>query len=159
MIIVIWPSVATWIKAFMDVLPGPGAPARTRPKSIPTNSPPAMAMPPRNSARRVMAGLSAVELAAGVPLRSGSMLDPLSDSNIRPATTDISCHCGIDIGVIGVWIVSEQCGGRHDLTGLTVATLNHFKIEPCFLVLGSGVGLPTPSIVVTARLPTRPIGS
>jgi hypothetical protein len=100
-----------------------------------------MAMPPRNSARRVMAGLSGVELAAGVALRSGSMLDPLSDANIRPATTDISCHCGIDIGIIGVWIVSEQCGGRHDLTGLTVATLNHFKIEPCFLDLGSGAGL------------------
>jgi hypothetical protein len=69
------------------------------------------------------------------------MLDPLSDSNIRPATTDISCHCGIDIGIIGLWIVGEQCGGRHDLTGLTVATLNHFKIEPCFLDLGSGAGL------------------
>jgi hypothetical protein len=100
-----------------------------------------MAMPLRNSARRVMAELSGVELAAGVSLRSGSMLDPLSDSNIRPATTDISCHCGVDIGIIGVRIVSEQCGGRHDLTGLTVATLNHFKFEPCFLDLGSGAGL------------------
>src|SRR5271168_186066 len=138
MIIVIWPSVATWMKAFMDPLPGPGAPARARPKSIPTSSPPAMAMPLRNSARRVMAGLSGVELAAGFSLRSGSMLDPLSDSNIRPATTDISCHRGIDIAIIGVWIVSEQGGGRHDLTGLTVATLNHFKIEPGLLDLGSG---------------------
>src|ERR1700722_3927367 len=141
MIIVIWPSVATWMKAFMDTLPGLGAPARARPKSIPTNSPPAMAMPLCNSARRVMAGLSGVELAAGVSPRSGSMLDALSDLNIRPATTDVSCHCGIDIGIIGVWIVSEQCGCRHDLARLTVATLNHFKIEPCFLDLGSGVGL------------------
>src|SRR5271156_3941259 len=128
MIIVIWPSVATWMKAFMDTLPGPGAPARARPKSIPTNSPPAMAMPPRNTARRVMAALSGVRSAGGVSLPSGSMLDPLSDSNIRPATTDISRHGGIDIGIIGVWSVGEQCGGRHDLTGLTVATLNHFQI-------------------------------
>jgi hypothetical protein len=100
-----------------------------------------MATPLRNTARRVMAELSSVDLAAGFSLRSGCMLYPVPDSDISPATTDIPSHCGIDIGVIRCWIVSEQCGGRHDLTGLTVATLNHFKIEPCLLNLGPGTGL------------------
>src|SRR5262249_46658950 len=58
------------------------------------------------------------------------MFDGVANPNIGPATADVSRHGGIDVGIFGVRNAVEQRRGGHDLTGLAVAALYDFQIEP-----------------------------
>ena len=69
-------------------------------------------------------------------LRSG-VLDRSANAHIGPTAADISCHRGIDVGVIRIGRCLQQCRRRHDLAGLAIAALDHFEIEPRLLHLGA----------------------
>jgi hypothetical protein len=62
-------------------------------------------------------------------------------AHVGTAATDISGHCRIDVRVIRGRVSRQQRGSRHDLSGLTVSALHHFKIEPGLLDLGPRDGL------------------
>src|SRR5579863_1668350 len=66
------------------------------------------------------------------------LLDGGANPDIGAAATDVPGHRGIDIGVVGVRRGCQQRRRRHDLAGLTIAALNHLKVEPGFLYLGAG---------------------
>jgi hypothetical protein len=51
------------------------------------------------------------------------------------AAADIPRHRRVDVGVVGVGGGREQGGRRHDLSGLAIAALDHFQIEPGLLHL------------------------
>src|SRR4029077_13109934 len=60
-------------------------------------------------------------------------LDGLADANIRAAAADVACHGSVDVRIIRMWCGSEQSRRRHDLTGLAIAALNNFQVQPCLL--------------------------
>src|SRR5262249_29572649 len=65
-------------------------------------------------------------------------LDRLTDADIGAAAADVSCHRRVDVGVVGMRRVRKQRCRRHDLTGLAIAALNDFQIQPGLLDRGSG---------------------
>jgi hypothetical protein len=64
-------------------------------------------------------------------------LDRLADAHIGAAAADVARHRRIDIGIVGARRTFQQRRRRHDLTGLAIAALDHFQIEPRLLRLGS----------------------
>src|SRR5580658_6188171 len=128
-------SGAMSMKAFIRAPAGVGSSARARPNSIPIRRPPDMARPALTTSRRVR------DRTLWFGLRSGSTLDALPYPHIGAATADIPRHGGIDVCIVGLWIVCQQSCGRHDLSRLAVSTLNDFQIEPGLLDFGAGGGL------------------
>jgi hypothetical protein len=61
------------------------------------------------------------------------MVDGVSNAKVGGTTAEIAGHGFIDIGVAGVRILSEQYGGRHDLSGLAVAALRDLFKDPGLL--------------------------
>src|SRR3954468_4682631 len=72
-------------------------------------------------------------ISASLCIRLRGKLDRLADTDISPAAADIPAHGVIDIGIRGMRITRQQRRRRHDLSGLTVAALHDFMIEPRFL--------------------------
>src|SRR5262249_56766841 len=66
-----------------------------------------------------------------------SPLDRLADADIGAAAADISCHRRVDVGVVGMRRIRKQRSRRHDLTGLAIAALDDFQIQPGLLDRGS----------------------
>src|SRR5262249_16818077 len=64
-------------------------------------------------------------------------VDRLADADIGAAAADVSCHRRVDVGVVRMRRVRKQCRRRHDLTGLAIAALNDFLIQPGLLDRGS----------------------
>src|SRR5262249_54596629 len=64
-------------------------------------------------------------------------LDRLADADVGAAAANVSCHRGVNVGVVGMRRVRKQRCRRHDLTGLTIAALNDFQIQPGLLDRGS----------------------
>ena len=67
-------------------------------------------------------------------------LDRLADAHIGAASADISSHRGVDVGIVGMRRLGQQRGCRHDLAGLAITALDHFKVEPRLLHFGAGLG-------------------
>lgn len=66
------------------------------------------------------------------------MFDGFTHPDIGAAATNISGHGGINVRIVGGRRRSEERRRRHDLSGLAVAALNDFEIEPGLLHLGAG---------------------
>src|SRR6516164_3817149 len=71
------------------------------------------------------------------PVGARGALDRLADAHIGAAAADVSCHRRVDVGIVGMRRVREQRRRRHDLTGLAIAALNDFQIQPGLLNGGS----------------------
>lgn len=56
-----------------------------------------------------------------------------ANAQVRAATAEVARHFGVDIGVGRRGIALEQCGGLHDLAGLTVTALRNVVFDPSFL--------------------------
>src|ERR1700689_1495019 len=125
-----------WIKAFMRAPPGVGSLARARSKSMPTSSPLAKAKPAPSASRRVRPFCHS--------LTSGSTLYPNPDPHVGAASTDVSGHRRINVGIIRRRIARQKRRGGHDLPWLTVPALHDLQIEPRLLNFGAGVGLTHP---------------
>jgi hypothetical protein len=89
------------------------------------------------------------------------LFDCFTNTDVGPAATDVAGHRIVAIGIARLWVAGQQRGCRHDLAGLTIATLNDFEIEPRLFDLLTCWRLPNSfyrgnraSIVVTAALPT-----
>src|SRR5205823_614772 len=65
-------------------------------------------------------------------------LDPLADSHISAASTNVPRHGGVDIAIGRVGLGSEQRRCGHDLAGLAIAALRYFQLDPGFLNLLAG---------------------
>src|ERR1700730_16904308 len=62
-----------------------------------------------------------------------SLLDGGADARIGPTAADIAGHGTVDVGISGMRVAGQQCGGRHDLTGLAIAALHDLRLEPRLL--------------------------
>src|SRR5580700_5892242 len=127
------------MKALKRVPVGTGSSARARASgsSIPIKSPPASAAPPRSNARRESRA-PATKVGSG----SRGMLDPLADTHISAATTEIAGHSRVDGGIVGFRVRGQEGGCRHDLPRLAVAALDYLEVEPGFLDFPAGGGCP-----------------
>ena len=56
-----------------------------------------------------------------------------ADALVRPATADIARHGLVNISVGWRGIVSQQRGGRHQLSRLAIAALGHLQFQPGLL--------------------------
>src|SRR5215469_7117050 len=83
-----------------------------------------------NCASEYIGSLLCLALARGA-------LDRLADTDIGAAAADVSCHRRVDVGVVRMRRVRKQRRRRHDLTGLAIAALNDFQIQPGLLDRGS----------------------
>src|SRR6185503_12189419 len=52
---------------------------------------------------------------------------------IGPAPADVAPHRGVDIGIGRLWLLFEQCRGRHNLAALTVTALRDVSLPPANL--------------------------
>ena len=57
-------------------------------------------------------------------------LDGALDTGVSHAPTQVAVHGGVNVGITGVWRITEKLSSLHDLTGLTVATLRHVMFHP-----------------------------
>jgi hypothetical protein len=80
-------------------------------------------------------GSSNIPFNINSSLRLSGTLDSLPYAHVRATPTNIAGHRGIDIRIIRGRIVSEERRSRHDLSGLTIPTLDDFEIDPGFLYL------------------------
>src|SRR5271163_1868525 len=107
-------------------------------RSKANRKPPASA-PLSRLRRETSDNLVATVMARSSRLRGRSrLLDGGADAHIGAATADVSCHRGVDVGIVRVGRRFEQRGRRHDLAGLAIAALDHFEIKPGLLHLGAG---------------------
>src|SRR5947199_8708530 len=67
-------------------------------------------------------------------------LDRAHDALISPAAADVGAHVLDDLGARRRWIVLEQVGRAHDLSGLAVAALRHALGNPGLLQRMAGIG-------------------
>src|SRR5690606_22267619 len=74
-----------------------------------------------------------VPLEEGLRVRISSSAYCSAYSYISSTPADIAVHGIFDLRVAGVGIALQQRRGRHDLTGLTVATLRDVMLQPGFL--------------------------
>jgi hypothetical protein len=58
------------------------------------------------------------------------LLDGLSDTDVGAATTYVAGHRIVYLPVSRIGTAREQSRGRHNLTRLTVATLDHLEVLP-----------------------------
>src|SRR5467141_2682767 len=61
------------------------------------------------------------------------MLDGFADPHVGSAAADVAGHGLVDITVLRARVACQECRCGHDLTGLAIATLYDFKIEPGLL--------------------------
>src|SRR4029079_9407961 len=54
----------------------------------------------------------------------------LANALVSAAAADIGFHGRVNVGVRGVWLLLEQCGGSHDLPALAVTALRHVGLFP-----------------------------
>ncbi len=66
-------------------------------------------------------------------LPAAAVLIAAFNADIRCAAADIPVHGPFDFGIAGLGVCFQQCGGVHDLPGLTVAALGHVVLQPCLL--------------------------
>ena len=64
---------------------------------------------------------------------SRSGVNGFANTQIGAAAAQIAAHGLIDVCIGGMRIRGEQGRGRHDLAGLTVATLRNVVFDPCGL--------------------------
>jgi hypothetical protein len=70
------------------------------------------------------------------------LLDGRANTLICPAPAYVAGHGVIDGGIVRMRITSQKGGRRHDLTGLAIAALHYFKIQPRVLNLFTSWGIP-----------------
>src|ERR1700728_2160127 len=61
------------------------------------------------------------------------VVDGIANAEVGGTTAKIAGHGLVDIGVAGVRFLSEQRGGRHNLSGLAVSALRDLFSDPGFL--------------------------
>jgi hypothetical protein len=61
------------------------------------------------------------------------VVDGVANAEVGGTTAEIAGHGFVDIGVAGVRFLSEQRGGRHNLSGLAVAALRDLFSDPGIL--------------------------
>src|SRR5579871_6902514 len=66
------------------------------------------------------------------------LLDGGADTRVGGASAEVAGHCVIDVAVCGMWRPVQQRCRRHDLSGLTVAALDHIDREPGCLHFSPG---------------------
>src|SRR5579872_4583091 len=74
-------------------------------------------------------------------LHAGSDPDRTADAVVATAAADVARHRRVDVGIARLWLLPEQCAGRHDLSRLAVATLHDVDLEPRLLQSLTGWGL------------------
>src|SRR5262249_34986217 len=57
-------------------------------------------------------------------------VDGAADPRVGAATANVSRHRIVDVRIGGLWILGEQHGGGHQLSGLAVSVLGHLLSEP-----------------------------
>src|SRR6516225_9964626 len=63
------------------------------------------------------------------------LLDGGANTRISSAPTYVAAHGVIDSSIVGLRITRQKGGCRHDLTGLAIPALHHFKVQPGVLNL------------------------
>src|ERR1700761_7951726 len=66
-------------------------------------------------------------------MHRGCFVDRLADAQIRAASAQIAIHRRVYVLVGRVRVRTEQGGSRHNLAGLTVATLRNVNLAPSLL--------------------------
>src|ERR1700691_1024368 len=118
-----WPAVLSVVYSGSFAARSGKCRAKTRP----------LARPPLTTWRRETRRETFVRSRMDCPLcLARCALDRLADTDVGAATPDVARHGGVDIDVVGVAIGCKQCGSRHDLSGLAIATLDDFEVEPSF---------------------------
>src|SRR5262249_48906062 len=56
-----------------------------------------------------------------------------ADPVVTAAAAEVAGHCRVELIVVGPAPAGEQCTGRHDLSGLTIAALHHIDLQPRLL--------------------------
>ena len=64
------------------------------------------------------------------PLCARGAMDRAAYALISAAPADVAGHGGIDVFISGLRFFREECGRRHQLPGLAVATLRHLFRNP-----------------------------
>src|SRR3954447_5538036 len=80
-------------------------------------------------------------MSASLCLRLRGELDGFANADVGAATADVPAHGLIDVGVCRTRVACQQRRGRHDLSGLAIAALHDFVLEPGLLNLCAGVRL------------------
>src|ERR1039457_2557617 len=101
---------------------GAGAAAATARSAVwargsakPSSSPPPAAALTLRNARRDAAVWTLLNNAVIGLFGQRRLLDGRADAHIRSAAADVSGHCGVDIGVVGMGHALQQSRGRHNL--------------------------------------------
>src|SRR5690348_9116160 len=64
---------------------------------------------------------------------AGGDPDRTADAVVATTATDVARHRRVDLGIAWLRFLSQQCAGRHDLSGLAVAALHDVDPEPRLL--------------------------
>src|SRR5712671_419850 len=72
------------------------------------------------------------------PTSGSRLLDRSANTQIGSTTANVSRHCSINIGIIGIRRGTDQGRCGHDLTRLAIAALYDLQIEPGFLHFRAG---------------------
>ncbi len=67
-------------------------------------------------------------------------MDGFANAFIRAATAEVAVHGLRDLIVAGVRSLGQQCGCGHDLSGLAIAALRDFFVDPSLLKDVQAVG-------------------
>src|SRR5215475_11259664 len=133
-----WPSLPMRMKAFGANSSDPAASLRASGRlKLKTSPPPAAALAARKLRRDRLASeaIRSRIMSASLLVRQRGELDRLADANISSAAANVAAHGVVDIGIGRMRVACEKRRGRHDLSGLAVAALDHFMVEPGLLDL------------------------
>ena len=78
------------------------------------------------------------------PEVAGGGFHGLADARIGATATEITGHGIVNLGVGGIWAVTQQACGLHDLAGLAIAALRHLMRDPRGLHRMGGLGRAKP---------------
>src|SRR5258706_3269595 len=128
---------AALLAAAADPIEGPAVKPMRRP-------PPTAALTLRKRRRERSTMAPSAKSTLRLPVMSGPFLvvrralDPLADSQISAASTNVPRHGGVDIAIGRVGLGGEQRGCGHDLARLAINALRYFQLDPGLLNLLAG---------------------
>ena len=163
MVKVTLPSWSMRMKAFgaKSALVSAAKAGASRGMETPSMKPPPATTVALTIARRVNVRVDEDRVMGKPPSgRTRGLLDGGADAHVGAAAANVSGHRRVDVSIVRVGRFREQRGGGHDLSGLAVAALHDFEVEPGLLDLASRLASRrSPSMVVTLRSPIEPTGS